>query len=105
MRTQFNTNISIQAFTLTSLSFLTVFINALLTLYRSRHQSVAPSLASLHQQPSFPIGPTSSYPSHIGSGYFPNPGWGRTWRGADDDDEGVPVRRRRLDGGSAAKIM
>jgi hypothetical protein len=91
-----------QVFALTSLSFLTVFINALLSLYRSRHhsQGMQPP-QGLHHQPSFPIVPGTP------SGYYPaaGPEWGRSWRAPDDEDQQAPTRRRRLDdGGAAAKI-
>ncbi|KAJ7771949.1 Di-sulfide bridge nucleocytoplasmic transport domain-containing protein [Mycena maculata] len=99
------------AFTLTSLSFLTLFINALLSLYRSRHQphaQVPPAVA--HGQ--FPIAPTvhpAHAPPHFG-GFLspaPTPSWGRagavrSWVAQEEAE--TPTRRRRLDGGGAVKI-
>ncbi|KAJ7239002.1 Di-sulfide bridge nucleocytoplasmic transport domain-containing protein [Mycena haematopus] len=96
------------AFTLTSLSFLTLFINALLSLYRSRHQPQALP-APPHQHPhQFPMSPVVPYNNHFG-GYLspaPTPSWGRggrSWTAAQEDME-TPTRRRRLDGGGAVKI-
>ncbi|KAF9560198.1 hypothetical protein CPC08DRAFT_636885 [Agrocybe pediades] len=85
-------------FTLTSLAFLTVFINSLLSLYRSKHQPIAESLH--HPVPSFPIAPTP-VPHQFGNYLGATPGWGR-YRSDDDFEE--PSRRRRLEGGVAAKI-
>jgi hypothetical protein len=92
-----------QAFALTSMSFLTVFINTLLSLYRSRHQPPPPAVGSHgHQQPpSFPVTPV---PHHFG-GYLspaPTPSWGRSWNG--DESVDTPTRRRRIEGGGAVKI-
>ncbi|KZP15210.1 hypothetical protein FIBSPDRAFT_726197 [Athelia psychrophila] len=95
------------AFTLTSLSFLTVFINTLLSLYRSRHHPAPPPM--LHQ-PSYPIPPSTPFPREHFGGYLspaPTPGWVRPpWAGAGGDDQllETPSRRRRLDGGAAAKV-
>ncbi len=91
--------ISSQAFTLTSLSFLTVFINALLSLYRARliHPSAPPA-----QPPHYPID------MHPYGGYLspaPTPAWGKAWKPIQDDaDLETPTRRRRLEGGAAVKI-
>ncbi|KAH9487169.1 Nucleus export protein BRL1 [Psilocybe cubensis] len=76
-------------FTLTSLAFLTVFINTLLSLYRAKHQ---PTPAPVHHPapPPFP---------YIAPG--PAPKWSRY---QDDQDLESPPRRRRLEGGLAAKI-
>lgn len=96
------------AFTLTSLSFLTVFINALLTLYRSRRHPVS-AAQPLHHQTSYPIPPVTPFaPGHFG-GYLspaPTPGWVRPpWVGTSDVDEDLqsPTRKRRLEG-AAAKL-
>ncbi|KAJ6519241.1 Di-sulfide bridge nucleocytoplasmic transport domain-containing protein [Mycena sanguinolenta] len=101
------------AFTLTSLSFLTLFINALLSLYRSRHQPQAPPTAP-HQHPQYPIPPVVAYhPANIPNNHFggylspaPTPSWGRgggrSW--TQEDPTETPTRRRRLDGGGAVKI-
>ncbi|PPQ62775.1 hypothetical protein CVT24_000469 [Panaeolus cyanescens] len=85
-------------FTLTSLAFLTVFINTLLSLYRSKHQpirEVPPQPA-----PAFPIAPPTPFPAHAYNPYH-TPGWGHY---RTDDDMESPTRRRRLEGGAAAKI-
>jgi len=87
-------------FTLTSLVFLTVFINSLLSLYRAKHQPIAE--APSHQPTSFPIAPIASFtPHHFGYGSpVPTPSWG--YRSEQDFES--PTRRRRLEGGGAAKI-
>lgn len=91
-------------FTLTSLSFLTVFINTLLSLYRSRHNPNShPSLAH-HPPPvsSFPITPVTPYPhSYLTSA----PEWNKSWGPSEKDEVQTPSRRRRLEGGIAAKIQ
>ncbi|KAJ6497996.1 Di-sulfide bridge nucleocytoplasmic transport domain-containing protein [Mycena vitilis] len=100
------------AFTLTSLSFLTLFINTLLSLYRSRHQPQAPPAPpGVHHAP-FPIAPVGYHPAnaHHFGGYLspaPTPSWGRSgaarsWTAQEEAE--TPTRRRRLDGGGAAKI-
>lgn len=101
------------AFTLTSLSFLTVFINSLLSLFRSRQHHPIPGVAiqqhPLQPQPSFP-GPTP-YPPHFG-GYLspaPTPSWGRTGSRSRlgpvrEEDLQTPTRRRRLEGGASVKV-
>ncbi|KAJ2914880.1 hypothetical protein MD484_g5540, partial [Candolleomyces efflorescens] len=90
-------------FTLTSLGFLTVFINALLSLYRSKYQPIA---APAHQPTSFPIHPGTPYPAHHFGGYLspaPTPNWSRYNRQPEEMES--PTRRRRLDGGVAAKLQ
>jgi len=84
------------AFTLSSLSFLTVFINSLFSFYRSRHSPTT----SPH-----PVNPSTPYSPHSGS-YLPpiGPGWGRSWNGARDENAQSPPRRRRLEGGGSVKI-
>ncbi|KAG0703049.1 Di-sulfide bridge nucleocytoplasmic transport domain-containing protein [Suillus ampliporus] len=82
------------AFTLTSLSFLTVFVNSLFSLYRSRHEAA-------HSSPTYPGPPITPFPHH----YLPS---GPTPRGSglgnsDDIVEDAP-RRRRLEGGQAIKV-
>ncbi|KAJ7451144.1 Di-sulfide bridge nucleocytoplasmic transport domain-containing protein [Mycena latifolia] len=97
------------AFTLTSLSFLTLFINALLSLYRSRHQPQAPPAPPGAHPGQFPMGPTA-YPAHHFGGYLspaPTPSWGRpggarSWTAQEEVE--TPTRRRRLDGGGSVKI-
>ncbi|KAG6831628.1 hypothetical protein H0H92_008705 [Tricholoma furcatifolium] len=102
------------AFTLTSLSFLTVFINSLLSLFRARqHAPAAPA-------PSHPLQaqPTLPYAPHFGpgSGFLtpaPTPSWGRTGPRAkslgmlpgEDEDMQTPTRRRRrIEGGASLHV-
>ncbi|ESK98126.1 nuclear membrane protein [Moniliophthora roreri MCA 2997] len=80
-------------FTLTSLSFLTVFINTLLSLYRSRHRP------SSDTQPQMPA-PHFPAPHQFGGYMSPMPP--NRWR-AEDETE-TPSRRRRLEGGAAVKV-
>ncbi|KAF8807174.1 hypothetical protein BYT27DRAFT_7189257 [Phlegmacium glaucopus] len=88
-------------FTLTSLSFLTVFINSLLSLYRAKHQPIAETPS--HRPPSFPIAPIAPFTPHHFNGYgSPTPT--SSWGYRSDQDFESPTRRRRLDGGGAAKI-
>ncbi|KAF5313265.1 hypothetical protein D9619_003310 [Psilocybe cf. subviscida] len=82
-------------FTLTSLAFLTVFINTLLSLYRSKHQPVPEHATSAA---AFPLNPAGSY-YHLP----PNNGWSGLQYRPEEDME-APARRRRLDGGGAAKV-
>jgi hypothetical protein len=92
-------------FTLISLSFLTVFINTLLSLYRSRHSP--PSFAQQLHQPSFPVAPATPHLSHSFGGYLspaPTPSWGRSRAGVVDENVETPTRRRRLEGGGTAKV-
>ncbi|KAF8168350.1 Di-sulfide bridge nucleocytoplasmic transport domain-containing protein [Crassisporium funariophilum] len=89
-------------FTLTSLAFLTVFINTLLSLYRAKHQPIPE--AQSHRAPAFPIAPATPFPPHHFGGYLspaPTPTWGR-YRSEQDLES--PTRKRRLDGGGAAKV-
>ncbi|KAG9310297.1 nuclear membrane protein [Chiua virens] len=81
-------------FLLTSLSFLTVFVNTLLSLYRSRHPPASsptsypvPPVPSFHQ-PYLPL------PSNLGTYQKGN---------VDASPEDAP-RRRRLEGGQAIKV-
>ncbi|KAL0065669.1 hypothetical protein AAF712_007310 [Marasmius tenuissimus] len=86
-------------FTLTSLSFLTVFVNTLLSLYRSRHRPPPETT-----QP--PVHPFPPYASHQYGGYLsaaPTPNWRGSWRDGGEELE-TPSRRRRLEGGAVAKI-
>ncbi|THU87759.1 hypothetical protein K435DRAFT_969766 [Dendrothele bispora CBS 962.96] len=92
-------------FTLTSLSFLTVFINALLSLYRSRHKPSSTEGQSVPQH--FPGLSTAPHPSHHFGGYLspaPTPSWGRTWKGNEDDVQQTPTRRRKLESGESVKV-
>ncbi|KAF8971592.1 Di-sulfide bridge nucleocytoplasmic transport domain-containing protein [Flammula alnicola] len=89
-------------FTLTSLAFLTVFINTLLSLYRAKHHPVTQT--AHHPAPSFPIAPSATpFPPHHLSYLSPaaTPSWGR-YRSEQDLES--PTRRRRLEGGAATKI-
>ncbi|KAF7986184.1 hypothetical protein HWV62_38590 [Athelia sp. TMB] len=93
------------AFTLTSLSFLTVFINTLLSLYRARIHHPAP--APVHPPPVFALPPSTPFPREHFGGYLspaPTPAWGRRVRERDDVLE-TPTRRRRLEGGAAGKAL
>jgi len=83
--------------TLTSLSFLTVFINSLLSLYRARHHPI--TVEPTQDQP-FPTGTT--YPPHHFGGYLPpapTPSWGRSQSSVDQNFQ-IPTRRRRLERGA-----
>ncbi|CAL1697024.1 unnamed protein product [Somion occarium] len=88
-------------FTLTSLSFLTVFINTLLSLYRARHN---PSNQAPVHHPSpitpFPIQPGIPYSPHLLNSA---PHWGKAWT-APAEVEGTPSRRRKLEGGAVKEI-
>lgn len=88
-----------QVFTLTSLAFLTIFINALLSLYRSRHHPEM-STPPLRHQPSYTLAPPTPFPPQ----YLPASSWGSVWSGREDEEVQTPSRRRRLDSGEAAKI-
>ncbi|TFK76637.1 hypothetical protein BDN72DRAFT_782954, partial [Pluteus cervinus] len=93
-------------FSLTSLSFLTIFINGLLSLYRTRSHSI-PAAAPIQPPPVFPVAPATPYhppQSHHFGGYLspaPTPSWGRTRMQSEDPQ--TPTRRRRIEGG-AVKI-
>ncbi|TFY53504.1 hypothetical protein EVG20_g10082 [Dentipellis fragilis] len=84
---QFKTNlcgtgpVPAMAFTLTSLAFLTVFINALLSLYRSRHQP-APTAPPLAHQPSFALPAAAPFAPQ----YLQAPAWGSNWHGVGEED-------------------
>lgn len=92
---------SLQAFSLVSMSFLTLFVNIALTLYRAK---LAPSAAPA-PPPAYP-GHTaatpfpSAHPAYFHPAYLPSPapGWGPAWH-PDEDAPGTPSRRRRLEGG------
>jgi len=86
-------------FTLTSLAFLTVFINSLLSLYRAKHQPITE--AASHRPSSFPVAPIAPFTPHP-FGYGSPSSWGG-YRPGEQDFES-PTRRRRLEGGGAAKI-
>ena len=86
----------VQAFTLSSLAFLTVFVNALLSLYRSRlHQDSNrtndPSHHHPHMPPHFPPPYLSTHPY----GYLHG-----NWQKEDT----MPRQRRRLENGEAVPV-
>lgn len=96
---------TVQAFTLSSLTFLTVFVNALLSLFRSRHDpskhNPSPHL-QLHPSQGL-VHPLQVAASHSFPGLPPpsdSPltmmGWSGAWQ-RDDGTEGLPQRRRRLE--------
>ncbi|KAG7090705.1 hypothetical protein E1B28_009799 [Marasmius oreades] len=88
-------------FALTSLSFLTVFINTLLSLYRSKHRPLEPLVTA--PPPAVHALNFPPYPSHQYGGYTASPNWGRSWNGGEEELE-TPSRRRRLEGGATMKI-
>ncbi|KAJ3713513.1 Di-sulfide bridge nucleocytoplasmic transport domain-containing protein [Lentinula raphanica] len=93
-------------FTLTSLSFLTVFINTLISLYRSRHRT---SHEAHQPQPPLhlPILNAPPYDTHQYGVYqtpTATPGWTRNWKGNNDDDQTPSARRRRLESGISVKV-
>ncbi|GAW05019.1 nuclear membrane protein [Lentinula edodes] len=86
-------------FTLTSLSFLTVFINTLISLYRSRHRA----LPEAHQTQ--PLLNGAPYDTHqYGLPPANTPAWARNWKRNDDDDQTPSARRRRLGSGISVKV-
>ncbi|KAF9451759.1 hypothetical protein P691DRAFT_698517 [Macrolepiota fuliginosa MF-IS2] len=85
-------------FTLSSLSFLTIFVNALLSLYRSRHQPT--NNVPTPSQP-YAIASGTPFPQPFPSYLSPAPNsWSRM---QPDDNPETPTRRRRLEGGSLEK--
>lgn len=81
-------------FTLTSLTFLTVFVNSLFSLYRSRHEAV-------HSPPRYPVPPIAQFPHH----YLPSgPAPRGSGLGNGDDISGDAPRRRRGEDGQAIKV-
>lgn len=82
------------AFTLTSLTFLTVFVNSLFSLYRSRHEAA-------HSPSRYPVPPMAQFPHH----YLPSEPTPRgSGLGSGDDISGDAPRRRRGEGGQAIKV-
>ncbi|KAG8220218.1 putative nuclear membrane protein [Butyriboletus roseoflavus] len=81
-------------FSLTSLSFLTLFVNTLLSLYRSRHQAAS-------SPTSYAVAPVPSFHQP----YLPlHPNLGPYQKDkANDSPEDAP-RRRRLEGGQSIKV-
>ncbi|KAF8350288.1 Di-sulfide bridge nucleocytoplasmic transport domain-containing protein [Amanita rubescens] len=88
------------AFLLTSLSFLTVFINTLLSLYRARYHPIAAS--SQNNPPTYSIHPYA--PHHYGN-FLPGPEVASSSsRKTAKEDVQNPTRRRRLEGGVSVKV-
>ncbi|CDO74815.1 hypothetical protein BN946_scf185001.g63 [Trametes cinnabarina] len=88
-------------FTVVSLCFLTVFVNSLLVLFRSRvNPATHPAPAHV---PPYPIAPGLPYAPHA---YLPPVHeWGaKGWKRGDDDTEELASRRRRLEDGQAARV-
>jgi Di-sulfide bridge nucleocytoplasmic transport domain len=82
----------IQAFTLSSLAFMTIFVNSLLSLFRSKLSS--PEQAPAQPPQLYPLPPPPLYPPQLAR----DPGW------RPDSWEQTPSRRRRLENGAAAKV-
>ncbi|KAI0089858.1 Di-sulfide bridge nucleocytoplasmic transport domain-containing protein [Irpex rosettiformis] len=85
-------------FTISSLSFLTVFVNSLLSLYRSRHSPANPQTHPPIQP--FPIHPIAPYQQHMLAG---QQDWGKSLAGGHEIEE-LPSRRRKLENGSAKEV-
>jgi hypothetical protein len=86
----------VQAFTLSSLAFMTIFVNSLLSLFRSRLST--PEQAPAQPPQLYPLPPPPLYPPHLAR----DPGWRPdSW---DDGTLQTPSRRRRLENGAAAKV-
>lgn len=84
------------AFTLSSLAFMTIFVNSLLSLFRSRLSTPEQAPAQPPQLYSLP--PPPLYPPQQAR----DPGWRPdSW---DDGTLQTPSRRRRLENGAAAKV-
>ncbi|KAI0791785.1 Di-sulfide bridge nucleocytoplasmic transport domain-containing protein [Abortiporus biennis] len=86
------------AFTIISLAFFTMFINSLLSLYRSRlhatplqpplaHQASIPAILPIHPHP-------QTYPPHML----------KSWTSGMAEVEEMPSRRRKLEGGAVKDI-
>jgi len=97
------------AFTLSSLAFMTVFVNALLSLYRSRHhpdRAQAPAVQHAAPMPHFPpIAPGQYHPA-TPYAYLGHPGQGGNWvpHGGALESESLPRQRRRLENGDVAVV-
>ncbi|KAI0307529.1 Di-sulfide bridge nucleocytoplasmic transport domain-containing protein [Multifurca ochricompacta] len=85
------------AFTLSSLASMTIFVNSLLSLFRSRLSAI-PEQGSVRQEPLYPLQPPTPYPMQLSRG--------SGWRQGSWDDELIqtPSRRRRLENGGTAKV-
>ena len=82
------------------MAFLTVFINTLLSLYRSKYQPI--SDPPRNPSPHFPIPPVTAFPQNMG---YLSPAAAPSWgRNRPEQDFESPTRRRRLESGIAAKI-
>ncbi|KAF8624815.1 hypothetical protein AX15_005702 [Amanita polypyramis BW_CC] len=88
-------------FVLTSLSFLTIFINTLLSLYRSRHHPNSASSQVAYPAPPYPPHPPHHYGSFLPPG--PEAGWSSLWKTGDENMQNA-TRRRRLEGGVSVKV-
>ncbi|KAI9512313.1 Di-sulfide bridge nucleocytoplasmic transport domain-containing protein [Russula earlei] len=85
------------AFTLSSLAFMTFFVNSLLSLFRSRLS--APGQVPAQPQQLYPLPPPPLYPPPPSR----DPGWGPgSWE--DSTFHQTSSRRRRLENGAAAKV-
>lgn len=84
-------------FTLSSLAFLTIFVNALLSLYRARHQ---PINAAPPPGQSYSIAPGVPFAQP----YLP-PATNKWSRVQSSDNVETPSRRRKLEGGNSEKII
>ncbi|KLO06320.1 hypothetical protein SCHPADRAFT_923200 [Schizopora paradoxa] len=96
------------AFTLSSLAFMTVFVNALLSLYRSRHHPDRAQSSAAHHaaaMPHFPPIAPGQYPA-TPYAYLAHPGQGGKWfpPGGEVETESLPRQRRRLENGDAAAV-
>ncbi|KXN84802.1 Nucleus export protein brr6 [Leucoagaricus sp. SymC.cos] len=85
-------------FSLSSLSFLTIFVNALLSLYRTRHQ---PNHTP-HSNQAYPIAPGAPFPHPYPT--YPGPGSNSWSRAQPEENPETPARRRKLEGGNLEKI-
>lgn len=94
--TKANSFLPIQAFTLSSLAFMTIFVNSLLSLFRSRLST--PERAPAQPPQLYSLPPPPLYPPQQAR----DPGWRPdSW---DDGTLQTPSRRRRLVNGAAAKV-
>ncbi|KAI0005425.1 Di-sulfide bridge nucleocytoplasmic transport domain-containing protein [Russula compacta] len=85
------------AFTLSSLGFMTIFVNSLLSLFRSRLST--PEQAPPQSQQVYPLPLPPHYPPQLSRdlGWHPPDSW-------DDGSFQTHSRRRRLENGAAAKV-
>ncbi|KAJ4485472.1 Di-sulfide bridge nucleocytoplasmic transport domain-containing protein [Lentinula aciculospora] len=99
------TLVGMQTFTLTSLSFLTVFINTLISLFRSRHRA-SPDARQSQPRLHIPLMNGAPHGAHQYEGPATIPSWTRNWKGNDHDefDQTPNARRRRLESGVPVKV-